>query len=547
MPSKAKKSSKTPSKLSSSDHSASPKTSSTSSSLPGGEISEEDLLYVLEEASIKFPSFISKSAFVGQISDVGSESHKATIWLSESAMVASSLIPGSVVSVSLASSRKGFSNGSPVDLLTDEFVRHIGVYSRGERENDTGRYFALATVFPSCKVLKNGVRLSWSLSSTLGFPSLGRIIFISSIQTLYVSGLLNNLPSPINSAACPLTVCKCKDLQLQLISSMDGVSIKHDMSRSNRPAEMDQGQFEKGNFSSPKTPSLYKPKLDSPISGPLYSGRWEDSVLKLGLGDEKTKELWQSCAVHWLRSRILLPGNILTIPIFPYTFVFRVEGANESECTNQKLKDEGNDLIFRTPTLMDHVKEAFLVDHETKVQIFSSLTSETETVEKSGYPREDLEHKDFRTKMIRDVPQLGGLSKEFALLKEIIIYSLLKDSLSSLGLQTIKGVLLHGPPGTGKTSLAHSCARDTGVSFFSVNGPEVVSQYYGESEQALHEVFESASKAAPAVVRYSFPPLCPEALLCPYFLFPCILFSIFVLCVVFGCSFCFFFLYIFSF
>lgn len=62
-------------------------------------------------------------------------------------------------------------------------------------------------------------------------------------------------------------------------------------------------------------------------------------------------------------------------------------------------------------------------------------------------------------------------------------------------------MLLHGPPGTGKTSLARLCIRDAGVNIFSVNGPELVSQYYGESERALHELFESARQAAPAVVR----------------------------------------------
>lgn len=62
-------------------------------------------------------------------------------------------------------------------------------------------------------------------------------------------------------------------------------------------------------------------------------------------------------------------------------------------------------------------------------------------------------------------------------------------------------MLIHGPPGTGKTSLARSFARESGVNFFSVNGPEIISQYLGESEKALDEVFRSASNAAPAVVR----------------------------------------------
>ena len=72
----------------------------------------------------------------------------------------------------------------------------------------------------------------------------------------------------------------------------------------------------------------------------------------------------------------------------------------------------------------------------------------------------------------------------------------------SFGLRTTRGVLLHGPPGTGKTSLAQLCAHDVGVNFFQINGPEIVTQYYGESEQALHEVFDSAIQAAPAVVRF---------------------------------------------
>lgn len=62
-------------------------------------------------------------------------------------------------------------------------------------------------------------------------------------------------------------------------------------------------------------------------------------------------------------------------------------------------------------------------------------------------------------------------------------------------------MLLHGPPGTGKTSLAISCAHEAGAKLFSINGSEIMTQYYGESEKALCDVFYSARLAAPAVVR----------------------------------------------
>lgn len=63
-------------------------------------------------------------------------------------------------------------------------------------------------------------------------------------------------------------------------------------------------------------------------------------------------------------------------------------------------------------------------------------------------------------------------------------------------------MLLHGPPGTGKTSLARLCAVDAGVNLFSINGPEIISQNYGESEQAMHKIFDSACQSAPAVVSF---------------------------------------------
>jgi len=61
-------------------------------------------------------------------------------------------------------------------------------------------------------------------------------------------------------------------------------------------------------------------------------------------------------------------------------------------------------------------------------------------------------------------------------------------------------VLLHGPPGTGKTLLAKAVANETSASFFSIAGPEIISKYYGESEQQLREIFEDAKEESPAII-----------------------------------------------
>ncbi|MFB6070991.1 MAG: CDC48 family AAA ATPase, partial [Halanaeroarchaeum sp.] len=69
-----------------------------------------------------------------------------------------------------------------------------------------------------------------------------------------------------------------------------------------------------------------------------------------------------------------------------------------------------------------------------------------------------------------------------------------------LGIEPPQGVLLHGPPGTGKTLLAKAVANETSASFFSIAGPEIISKYYGESEQQLREIFEDAKDESPAII-----------------------------------------------
>lgn len=92
-----------------------------------------------------------------------------------------------------------------------------------------------------------------------------------------------------------------------------------------------------------------------------------------------------------------------------------------------------------------------------------------------------------------------------------------------------KGVLLYGPPGTGKTSLACMCAKIASAQLFTINGPEIISQYYGESEQALHDLFTSAKKAAPSMVITHF-----ATVIIPFFFFLLFLFLLSALVIYLG-------------
>lgn len=96
---------------------------------------------------------------------------------------------------------------------------------------------------------------------------------------------------------------------------------------------------------------------------------------------------------------------------------------------------------------------------------------------------------------------IGGLGREVDLIREMIELPLRHPELfRRLGVAPPKGVLLHGPPGTGKTLIAKAVANEVDASFHEISGPEIMSKYYGESEQHLREVFEEAQKNTPAIL-----------------------------------------------
>jgi len=128
--------------------------------------------------------------------------------------------------------------------------------------------------------------------------------------------------------------------------------------------------------------------------------------------------------------------------------------------------------------------EAVIVDDDTVVKI-----SETPyNGPASGVPRITYE-------------DIGGLRDAIQKVREMVELPLRHPELfERLGVEAPKGVLLHGPPGTGKTLLAKAVANETNAHFISISGPEIMSKYYGESEQRLREIFKEAEENAPSIV-----------------------------------------------
>ncbi len=121
--------------------------------------------------------------------------------------------------------------------------------------------------------------------------------------------------------------------------------------------------------------------------------------------------------------------------------------------------------------------------NDTILQILTDPVAEAESVPRITY--EDL----------------GGLEEEIQRIREMVELPMRHPEIfQRLGIDPPKGVLLLGPPGCGKTLLARAVANESDANFFSINGPEIISKFYGESEAKLREIFQQAHKSAPSII-----------------------------------------------
>jgi transitional endoplasmic reticulum ATPase len=129
-------------------------------------------------------------------------------------------------------------------------------------------------------------------------------------------------------------------------------------------------------------------------------------------------------------------------------------------------------------------KGVVLIDESTSLAVKEEPVTETDVVT-STVAYEDI----------------GGLKDELQRVREMIELPLRHPELfGRLGIDPPKGVLLYGPPGTGKTLIAKAVANEAGANFNSIQGPEIMSKYYGQSEEKLREKFDDAEKNAPSVI-----------------------------------------------
>ncbi|MCS7107420.1 MAG: CDC48 family AAA ATPase [Acidilobaceae archaeon] len=147
------------------------------------------------------------------------------------------------------------------------------------------------------------------------------------------------------------------------------------------------------------------------------------------------------------------------------------------------------------PTLYGYLTFLVTSTHPSQV-VFVSKETEVE-VKGSPVPAERLP---------KGVPRvtwedIGDLQEAKERIREIVELPMKHPEIfRHLGIDPPKGILLYGPPGTGKTLLAKALANEIGAYFLTINGPEIMSKFYGESEQRLREVFKEAEENAPAII-----------------------------------------------
>jgi transitional endoplasmic reticulum ATPase len=182
---------------------------------------------------------------------------------------------------------------------------------------------------------------------------------------------------------------------------------------------------------------------------------------------------------------------------FAPTEPLRIVGAEEylTEYLNGQLMAKGDTIPISVMgqridlvVISTNPSGPVIVNDSTKITVSEESAKAQQVSREGGAPSITYE-------------DIGGLGDAVGRVREMIELPLRHPELfKRLGVEAPKGVLLHGPPGTGKTLLAKAVANETNANFYTIGGPEIMSKYYGESEEKLRNVFQQAEKNAPSII-----------------------------------------------
>ncbi|CAH2300892.1 spermatogenesis-associated 5 isoform X1 [Pelobates cultripes] len=173
-----------------------------------------------------------------------------------------------------------------------------------------------------------------------------------------------------------------------------------------------------------------------------------------------------------------------------------------SQSSKSGFTDENDNDRLMSPSLKNQVR--------CNADTFYCITSQTQIRYKEPKLTSEVDKCQVRSKVTYDM--IGGLNSQLKEIRETIELPLKQPELfKKYGIPPPRGVLLHGPPGTGKTLIARAVANEVGAHVSVINGPEIMSKFYGESESRLRKIFAEASKRCPSIIFIDeLDALCPK-------------------------------------
>ncbi|MEM0145890.1 MAG: CDC48 family AAA ATPase [Conexivisphaerales archaeon] len=168
-----------------------------------------------------------------------------------------------------------------------------------------------------------------------------------------------------------------------------------------------------------------------------------------------------------------------------------------------KLDKKALEAIFKknlsgVPVIENNIIETKFMG---KTIAFLAISTNPKGAVKIGSKTKILQNHEKMSKNGVSYQDIGGLKDQLQILREMVELPLKYPKLfRKVGIEPPRGVLLYGPPGCGKTLLAKALANETDASFYSINGPEIMSKYYGETEAKLRDIFRAAKKNAPSII-----------------------------------------------